>query len=214
MSRIKLKSNPAVDRRVEIEAAQLFGKHVSREKGIVLLVLSATACLLPLVLGIRLWDRLPEQFATGFVRYGGVDDPVPRWMVIPGVQLFFLVLNLAVHGQLWFHQKKLTVPPGQLRVVGRWGCPILSIIVSGMMLWSGAGVEAPELFAGLCFLSIVLFVGGSYLWGCPRDAKVALPVWKDPDGHDNWDRVHTTVGKLCLAGGTAALIWAMLLPVA
>ena len=58
---------------LEIESVKLFGKHVSREKGRALLAATMLACALPMLLGIRLWDQIPEIVPSGLIGVDGQD---------------------------------------------------------------------------------------------------------------------------------------------
>ena len=61
--------------------AEIFGKHLSPEKQRALLIVTLTACALPMILGVRMWDRIPEIVETGLIGPGGQDDSLPRWAV-------------------------------------------------------------------------------------------------------------------------------------
>ena len=52
----KKKALDPAQRRAEMEGARLFGKHVSRTKGRLLLAVTLACCALPVLLGRRLWE--------------------------------------------------------------------------------------------------------------------------------------------------------------
>lgn len=61
----KRQKKTAQERQVEVESARIFGKHVSREKAYLLLVVTLVACALPMVMGVRMWDQIPEIVPSG-----------------------------------------------------------------------------------------------------------------------------------------------------
>jgi adenosylcobinamide-GDP ribazoletransferase len=75
------KKREALPRDLEIRGAEIFGKHLSPEKQRALLIVTLTACALPMILGVRMWDRIPEIVETGLIGPGGQDDSLPRWAV-------------------------------------------------------------------------------------------------------------------------------------
>ena len=82
------KKREALPRDLEIRGAEIFGKHLSPEKQRALLIVTLTACALPMILGVRMWDRIPEIVETGLIGPGGQDDSLPRWAVallLPGL---------------------------------------------------------------------------------------------------------------------------------
>ena len=74
MSNKKKKNAVQIDRDVEIQGAKMFGKHVSKEKGKLLLLMTVLACAAPVLLGLRLWDAIPELYETGLIGTNGEDD--------------------------------------------------------------------------------------------------------------------------------------------
>ena len=140
MSNQKKKSRE--ERMIEAEGARIFGKHVSKEKGIALLAASLLACALPMVLGARMWAQIPEIVESGLIGPNGKDDSIPRWMVAFGLPGLMCLLNFLAHMQLWLNQKHMTVPKPAVRLVGRWGFPILSVIFCSGMIRQSVGEKA------------------------------------------------------------------------
>ena len=66
------KKREALPRDLEIRGAEIFGKHLSPEKQRALLIVTLTACALPMILGVRMWDRIPEIVETGLIGPGGL----------------------------------------------------------------------------------------------------------------------------------------------
>ena len=96
------KKREAIPRDLEIRGAEIFGKHISGEKQRALLIVTLIACALPVILGLRLWDQIPEIVETGLIGPGGKDDSLPRWALVfallPGIAavLFLLSFLLSV----------------------------------------------------------------------------------------------------------------------
>ena len=54
------KKKTGIDRELEIQSAVMFGKHVSKEKGRVLMIATLLACAAPMLLGARMWSLIPK----------------------------------------------------------------------------------------------------------------------------------------------------------
>ena len=100
------KKKTAEEQALEAQGAKIFGKHVSKEKGYVLLAFTLLACAAPMILGVRLWDQIPEIVPSGLIGADGNDDSIPRWMVACGLPGLMCLLNLICHGQLSQHTDK------------------------------------------------------------------------------------------------------------
>ena len=131
----KKRSPNAMQKQMEAEAARALGKHVSRQKGRILLAVTLAACALPALLGLRLWDQIPEIVPTGLTGPDGKDDSLPRVVVVFGMPGLMCLLDVIAHFQLLFNQKHMTMPSRPVRLVGRMGFPVISVLFcSGLML--------------------------------------------------------------------------------
>ena len=135
----KKKALDPASRQAEMEGARLFGKHVSRTKGRLLLAVTLVCCALPVGLGLRLWEEIPEIVETGLIGMDGRDDSLPRAAVVFALPGLMCVLDLLAHYQLMANQKRMTVPKAHVRLVGRWGFPIISVLFCGGMILQSAG---------------------------------------------------------------------------
>lgn len=205
-------------RQAEMEGARLFGKHVSKTKGRLLLAVTLAACALPVILGIRLWEEIPEVVETGLIGMDGEDDSLPRAAVVFALPGLMCLLNLLAHYQLLVNQRRMTVPKPYVRLVGRWGFPIISVLFCGGMMLQSAGREWSLSFAASCVLGLLLLLLGSHMWDCPRDAKISLQFALAGKGGADWDAAHhftggvwLTAGLLAIAGTMAGAAWSAVL---
>lgn len=202
MSTKTKKKKTAEELMIEREGARMFGKHVSKQKGIVLLVVTLIACALPMVLGIRLWNEIPEVVPTGLIGMDGKDDSLPRAAVVFALPGLMCLLDLICHGQLYGYQKRMAVPPAKFRLVGRWGFPVISVLFCSGMILESAGRQALSLpFVTPCVLGLLLMILGAHMWDCPRDAKIALRFSFTENSEPAWKAVHRFAGWLWLTAG-------------
>lgn len=186
----------------EREGARMFGKHVSKQKGIVLLAVTLIACALPMVLGIRLWGEIPKVVSTGLIGMDGKDDSLPRAAVVFALPGLTCLLNLICHGQLYGYQKRMAIPPAKFRLVGRWGFPAISVLFCSGMIMESAGRQALSMpFVTPCVLGLLLMILGGHMWDCPRDAKIALRFSFTEISEPAWKAVHRFAGGLWMAVG-------------
>lgn len=208
-NKLKKKKNP-ITREMEIESAKMFGKHMAKEKALVLLVVTMLTCAMPMQLGLRLWDQIPEIVETGLIGANGEDDSLPRAAVVFLVPGLMCLLNLICHGQLWLNQKRMTLPNTPVRLLGRWGFPIISaLFCTGLMLESAGGSLTMQIITP-CVLSLVLMMLGGHMWDCPRTAKIALRFSFTERSDLAWKSVHRFAGWLWMLGGLLLLESVML----
>ncbi|WP_312940087.1 SdpI family protein [Oscillibacter sp.] len=212
MSSQKSKKNrrSAVEREAEIAAAKLLGKQISKEKAAALLIVTLIACALPMILGARLWNSIPELVPSGLVGSRGKDDTIPRWVVAFGLPGFMCLMNLIGHGQLMINQKRMTLPKPYVRLVGRWGFPLISVLFcSGMMLQSSGG-DLTLPFVTPCLLGLLLLILGGHMWDCPRDARIALRFSSTEHSDAAWRAVHLFAARVWMAAGLLIITGVMI----
>lgn len=206
------KKKTAEELAAEREGARLFGKHVSKQKAGVLLVATLIACALPMVLGIRLWNEIPEIVSSGLIGMDGKDDSLPRAAVVFALPGLMCLLNLICHGQLYGYQKRMEVPPAKFRLVGRWGFPVISVLFCSGMILQSAGRPALSLsFVTPCVLGLLLMMLGGHMWDCPQDAKIALRFSFTENSEPAWRAVHRFAGWLWLAAGLLVIAETMVI---
>ena len=205
------KKKTAEQRELDAQGAKMFGKHVSGEKARVLLAATLLACAAPMILGARMWGRIPELVPSGLIGTNGKDDSIPRWMVAFGLPGLMCLLDFLAHFQLRQNQKRMTVPPAHVRLVGRWGFPIISVLFcSGMIRQSVGAQPLPVVFLAPCVLGLLLMLLGAHMFDCPRDSRIALRFSYTENNDKNWTAVHRCAGWCWLAAGLLVIVSAML----
>lgn len=194
------------ERELEAQGARLFGKQVSEAKGKLLLVVTMIVCALPVLLGLRLWDQIPQVVPTGLIGTDGVDDSMPRGMVVFGLPALMCVLNLIAHLQLRRNQRRQTLPPPVIRLVGRWGMPVISALFCSGMMMEAAQFDSPLplSFLAPALAGLGLLLLGSHMLDCPRSSRLALP-FSSVESDETWDGIHSFAGRFWLAAGLAVL---------
>lgn len=213
MSKYRKKKAKKTPEQLEIDAqsAKMFGKHASKEKRTVLLIATLLACAAPMLLGARMWNQIPEIVPSGLIGSNGQDDSIPRWMVAFGLAGLMCLLNFLSHFQLKRFQGKMSLPPVHVRLMGRWGFPILSVIFcTGMIRQSVGGQPLPLGAVAHNVLGLLLMLLGAHMYECPRDARIALrlPVVQNSDS--SWNAVHKFAGLCWLAAGLVIIILSMI----
>ena len=192
------------------EALKRFGKHVSREKALLLFIGTMLACALPALNGIRLWDRIPEIVETGLIGSDGRDDSLPRAVLVYGVPGLMCALNLICHGQLWLNQKRGTLPATPVRLIGRGGIPFISVLFVSAAIIRAAGEKPDISFFAPCILSLLLMLAGGHFFDCPRSSKLALHLKAIEYKEKAWQTTHRIAGICCMAAGLITLTVLML----
>lgn len=197
----KKNQKSAAEREAEIAGAKIFGKQVSKEKGRALLTVTLIACALPMTLGARLWSEIPEVVPSGLIGSNGQDDSIPRWVVAFGLPGFMCLMDLIAHGQLMANQKRMTIPKPAVRLMGRWGFSLISVLFCSGMILQSSGGDLTLPFVTPCVLGLLLMMLGGHMWDCPRDARIALRFSSTEHNDTAWKAVHLFASRVWMAAG-------------
>ncbi len=185
------------------------------------LLLSSVLILLPCLVGVILWNRLPEVMTTHWGPDGSADGFMPRALAVFGMPVFLLVLH-------WIGLLVTAADPHNReqnrKVFGLvfWICPIISFLTSGLTYTVAlGGTLHVSLFLPL-LMGILFVIIGNYLPKCRQNYTIGIKITWTLASEENWNATHRFGGKVwviggfCLLGGVflpkTALIW-VLLPV-
>ena len=104
----------------------------------------------------------------------------------------------------------MTLPSAAVRLVGRWGFPVISVLFCSGMVFEATGGTLTLPFITPCVLGLALLLLGAHMWDCPRDAKLALRFSFTECSDEAWRAVHRFAGWLWLAVGLLVIAGVML----
>ncbi|MBE7048982.1 MAG: DUF1648 domain-containing protein [Ruminococcaceae bacterium] len=125
-------------------------------------IITGIVCLLPILLGLSLWDKLPNTMAIHFNIYGSPDNFASKEFVVFGLPMLMVVLqafccfindiNAYKHGD----RKKF-------ELVTKWIVPSLTVVLQIITLGYGLGWNL-DIRKAVCFIvGAILLVIGNYL---------------------------------------------------
>jgi len=179
------------------------------KKNKVTLIITTIAMLLPMFIGLLLWDKLPEQVPS----HWGINGEVDGWCSKPFAVFFFPGLLLGFHWLCVFAScadpKNKNYHPKVLQIV-LWICPVLSLILNTMVYAAALGQEiAVELIMSL--LSGLMFVIiGNLLPKMRQSYTLGIKLPWTLNNEENWNKTHRFGGKIWVAGGVFIMATAFL----
>lgn len=184
-------------------------------------ILTSAVIMLPCLLGLLLWKRLPQELPTHFSLAGQTNGWSAKGFAVFGIPLLCLVSQwLCLWGMK--RDRKNTRQNPKLTGVIVWTFPVISLTVSAMVFSAGLGLKWDVgrilvLALGLLFLAM-----GNYLPKCRQNATLGIKLPWTLYSEENWNKTHRFGGKCWFVGGLAVMvlafvptgILAVLLPVA
>ncbi|MBQ7000546.1 MAG: SdpI family protein [Oscillospiraceae bacterium] len=174
-----------------------------------LLILSSLLILLPIPVGLLLWNHLPAELVTHWGFTGQPDGYMP---VLYAVSLPPVLMLLGQWVCIWFTLKD----PGNkdrntkpLTLV-LWILPLVSNMVSYTMYALALGYEFSPVVWTLLLMGIMFIAIGNYLPKCKMNYTMGIKVPWAYTSEENWNATHRFGGKVWFFGGFAMLFGAFL----
>ncbi len=164
------------------------------------LILTTLLCLLPILLGLALYDRLPEQIAVHWNSAGEPDSYFPKLAAVLGLPGLFAGISLFVNFTL-SRDPKAQQQSEVLRNIGLWFIPFLSLLLVPITLFIAMGAQIPIGTIAPLLLGLFLVVTGTYLPKCRQNYTVGIKLPWTLHSEENWNRTHRMAGVLWIAGG-------------
>ena len=159
------------------------------------LVLSSLATLLPIPVGLALWDRFPAAYASGyFIICMPLIMLAAQWLCI-----LFSALDKS--------NKNRNYKPLQLVL---WIIPFITCFFSGIMYALFLGIDFSPAAWGFAGTGLALAVIGNYLPKCRMNSTMGIKTRTTYSSEENWNATHRFGGKVWTGCGAAMMFCALL----
>lgn len=164
-----------------------------KNKTIAQAVLSFLVCLVPILLTLSLYDKLPDRVPIHFGMNGEADNYASK--AVAGFLFPFLLgtLDLFVHFSMNTDPKKRNASP-VIRAIGLWTIPVISLIIVPITLFKGLGYEIPIVTVSTALLGLLILVIGNYMPKSRQSYTVGIKLPWTLDSEENWNKTHRLSG--------------------
>lgn len=173
------------------------------------LIVSSLVILIPVLVGLILWNRFPESLAT----HWGVDGQPDGCGSLPFAVFVPYLCLLAGH---WFcflvtandprNQNRNWKP---IRLV-LWIMPVLSNICGVIMYSLALGVKVSVSGIMVAALGLMFVAIGNYLPKCRQNHTIGIKVPWTFASEENWNATHRFGGRVWMIGGVVMMLAAFL----
>ena len=168
------------------------------------LLAGSIVILLPILAGLLLWNRLPEQIPTHWGPTGEVDG----WSTKSQAVFLMPCVLLALH---WICVLASTMDPKnknqnkKAMTLVLWICPVITVLLSTLTLGSALGWQPNVSMIMPVLMGILFMVIGNYLPKCTPNYTIGIKIPWTLNSEANWNATHRFAGKLWFVGGALLL---------
>lgn len=168
-------------------------------------ILSTVVCLLPIVLSVVLYARLPEQIAIHFDNAGTPDSFVPKAVAAFGLPVFSAAINLYSHFRVTQDPKNENAAVS-LKTFSQWLVPLLSVVLLPATLFLSMGANIPIVLTVQALAGVVVIIFGNDLPKCKPNYTIGIKLPWTLDNEENWNKTHRFSGFVFVIGGIILLV--------
>ena len=170
------------------------------------LIITTIITLLPILAGLILWNKLPEQMPMHFNAAGEVDGTASK---VVGVFVMPMVL-VAVQWLCALGSLKMDPKADNLntKVMGLvlWFIPVLSVLMHALVYGTAMGEEMNVQIVIPLVMGLLFVVIGNWLPKCKQTYTLGIKLpWTLAD-EANWNRTHRFAGPIWVVCGLVIML--------
>lgn len=170
-----------------------------------LMIISTLICLLPLILSLVMYDKLPDTMPIHWDINGNPDGYGSKAFAAIGLPFMMAGLNLVTHFVLNTDPKKAN-PSAVLKLIGKLTIPILTVILVPIAIFAGLGYDIPIEKIVPAIVGLLFIATGNYLPKSKQNYTIGIKLPWTLNNEINWNKTHRLAGYLWVIGGIVMFV--------
>ena len=173
------------------------------------LILTSIMILLPVLIGLLLWDKLPDQIPSHWDINGNVDS----WSSKPFAVFGFPGILLAIHWACILvssaDPSRKNYHPKMIQLV-LWICPVISMLLNALVYTQALEYHLAVETVIPLLVGVMFIIVGNLLPKCRQSYTMGIKLPWTLANEENWNKTHRLAGKLWVIGGVIIMSTAFL----
>lgn len=164
------------------------------------MITTSIMILLPVIVGIVLWNTLPKEIATHFGADGQADGWSSKPMAVFGMPLLMLALQWFAFLVTSNDPKKRNINK-KLFVCILWLIPVISLITMISIYAIALGYSVDIGMVTNFLIGILFIIIGNYMHKIKQNYTVGIKIPWTLSSETNWNKTHRLASWLMIIGG-------------
>lgn len=169
------------------------------------LLITSIAILLPIAVGLILWDQLPEQIPSHWNAAGEVDGWSSKPFAVFAMPLILLAVQWLCVAATFADPKRASHASKILHLVF-WIIPVLSAVLHAVTYAVALGKEVRMEVVMPVFMGLLFAIIGNYLPKCKQNYTIGIKIPWTLSSEENWNRTHRFAGRLWVVCGIVIIL--------
>ena len=169
------------------------------------LIITSIVTILPVLIGIICWNRLPEVMATHFGFNNEANGFSSKAFAVFGLPLILLAV-LWVGAFVTAHDpKRQNISPKMFSLM-LWIAPVISLVAAATIYPVNLGYELDIAFFSELLLGLMFIIIGNYLPKARQNYTIGIKIPWTLANEENWNRTHRLAGYLWMICGILMIL--------
>jgi len=169
------------------------------------IIITSIIILLPMLIGLFLWEQLPEQIATHWSTAEEPDGWSSKAFAVFGMPVMLLAFHLlCVKLSSIDPNAKKQGPKVQGMLL--WIFPMISLLMNSMVYTFALGYDLSVDVIVRVLFGLMFIMLGNYMPKCTRNYTIGIKVTWTLRSEENWNKTHRFAGKVWVFGGVFMLL--------
>lgn len=169
------------------------------------IIVTTLITLLPIVFGLIIWEKLPEQIATHWGADGQADGYSGKAFAVFGMPCILAALQLFVSFITLNDPKRRNIHKKPLTLV-LWIIPVMSVLMNCMTYAVALGMKVDVGIIVSILIGLLFIILGNYMPKLQQNYTVGIRIPWTLNSTENWNRTHRLGGKMFILGGFLLII--------
>ncbi len=179
---------------------------MNRKKAI---LLTSLLVLIPMIIGLILWNKLPEEIPVHFNTDGKPDNWESKSFAVFFIPLFLWGIHLLTGFITLADPKKQNISDKVFMLI-LYICPAAGIFGTIVMYTGALNLPVSINMIGNLFVGIVFIVVGNYMPKTRQNYTIGIKIPWALNDTENWNKTHRFAGVIWIICGVALIINAFL----
>ncbi len=174
------------------------------KKNLKILLITSLAILLPIIVGLLLWNRLPDRMPMHWNAAGEIDGWSSKPFAVFGMPLIMLGFHWLCVLATGADPKKTSHAPKMITLV-LWIIPVLHALLAVMVYAVAMGQSVRVEVVMPVIIGLLLAIIGNYLPKCKQNYTIGIKIPWTLNSEENWNKTHRFAGWVWTFGGLAIM---------
>ncbi len=165
-----------------------------------LFIITSIVILLPVLAGLILWNKLPDQIPSHWNFAGEIDAYSDKAFAVFGLFGIMFAAHLVCFLATMADPKNKNISRKSLSLV-LWIVPIMSVLVGTTVYAAALGTPVNMERIMPTVISLMFVVLGNYMPKFKQNYTMGIKLPWTLNSEENWNRTHRFAGKLWVIGG-------------